>query len=46
MSDKNERYSFIVVKYPAPETGDAALSLIGDLAKEKVVKLKDAVVIT
>jgi uncharacterized membrane protein len=46
MSDKKEKYSFIVVKYPAPETGDAALSLIGDLAKEKVVKLKDAVAIT
>ena len=46
MSDKKEKYSFIVVKYPAPETGDAALALIGDLAKEKVVKLKDAVAIT
>lgn len=32
-----------MVKYPAPETGEAALSLIGDLAREKVVKLKDAV---
>jgi uncharacterized membrane protein len=46
MSDKKEKYSFIVMKYPAPETGHAALSLIGDLAKEKVVKLKDAAVIT
>ena len=46
MSDKQEKYSFIVMKYPAPATADAALSLIGELAKEKVVKLKDAVAIT
>jgi len=46
MSDKQEKYSFIVVKFPAKETGDAALSFVGGLAKEKVVKLKDAVAIT
>jgi uncharacterized membrane protein len=46
MSDKQEKYSFIVVKFPAKDTGDAALSFVGGVAKEKVVKLKDAVAIT
>jgi uncharacterized membrane protein len=41
-----EKYSFIVVKYPAKETGVMALETIRGLAKEKVVKLKDAVAIT
>jgi uncharacterized membrane protein len=41
-----EKYSFIVVKYPKKETADAALAVALDLAKEKVVKLKDAVAIT
>jgi len=45
MSDQ-EKYSLIVVKYPSPEMGEAAFSLIHDLAKDKKVKLKDAVVIT
>ena len=43
MSDK---YSFIVVKYPQKETAEAALAAVVGLAKEKVVKLKDAVAIT
>ena len=29
MSDKNEKYSFIVVKYPQKETGEAALAVDG-----------------
>ena len=43
MSDK---YSFIVVKYPQKDTADAALKAVLGLAKEKVVKLRDAAVIT
>ncbi|MGD9091514.1 MAG: DUF1269 domain-containing protein [Anaerolineales bacterium] len=43
MSDK---YSFIVVKYPQKDTADTALEEVMQLAKEKVVKLKDAVAIT
>jgi uncharacterized membrane protein len=42
----SQEYSFIVVKYPDKDTGEAALSLALELAKEKVVKLKDAVAIT
>jgi uncharacterized membrane protein len=42
----SEKYSFIVVKYPQKETGEAALAAVLGLAKEKVVKLKDAVAIT
>jgi uncharacterized membrane protein len=42
----SQEYSFIVVKYPKKETGEAALGLVKELAKEKVVKLKDAVAIT
>ena len=42
----SEKYSFIVVKYPKKETGEAALKAVTKLAKEKVVKLKDAVAIT
>ena len=45
MSDK-DKYSFIVVKYPRKETADAALKAVLGLAKEKVVKLRDAAVIT
>jgi uncharacterized membrane protein len=41
-----EKYSFIVVKYPQKETGEAALEAVKGLAKEKIVKLKDAVAIT
>ncbi len=42
----SEKYSFIVVKYPQKETGEAALQVVKELAKDKVVKLKDAVAIT
>ena len=45
MSDK-DKYSFIVVKYPGKETADVALKAVLGLAKEKVAKLRDAVVIT
>ena len=46
MADKTEKYSFIVVKYPQQATAEAALQAVKQLAKEKVVKLRDAVVIT
>ena len=45
MSDK-DKYSFIVVKYPQKDGADAALKEVMSMAKEKVVKLRDAVVIT
>jgi uncharacterized membrane protein len=45
MADK-DKYSFIVVKYPKQETADVALKAVLGLAKEKVVKLRDAAVIT
>ena len=41
-----EKYSFIVVRYPQKETAAAALEAVKGLAKEKIVKLKDAVAIT
>ena len=41
-----EKYSFIVVRYPNRETAEAALEVANGLAKEKVVKLKDAVALT
>jgi uncharacterized membrane protein len=41
-----EKYSFIVVRYPNKETAGAALEVVNGLAKEKVVKLKDAVALT
>ena len=41
-----EKYSFIVVRYANKETADAALKVVKGLAKEKVVKLKDAVALT
>ena len=46
MSEKLEKYNFIVVKYPGADTAEAALGTVLELAKEKVVKLKDAVAIT
>ena len=46
MADKTEKYSFIVVKYPGKDTADTALKAVLGLAKEKVVKLRDAVAIT
>jgi uncharacterized membrane protein len=42
----SEKYSFIVVKYPQRDTAEAALRAVLGLAKEKVVKLRDAVAIT
>jgi uncharacterized membrane protein len=45
MADK-DKYSFIVVKYPQQDKADAALKEVLSMAKEKVVKLRDAVVIT
>jgi len=42
----SDQYSFIVVKYPSVDTAEAALEITKELAKEKVVKLKDAVAIT
>jgi uncharacterized membrane protein len=42
----SEKYSFLVVKYPQKVTAEAALAVVLTLAKEKVVKLKDAVAIT
>lgn len=42
----SEKYSFIVVKYPRKETGQAALAAVRGLAKEEVVRLKDAVALT
>jgi uncharacterized membrane protein len=41
-----EKYSFIVIKYPMADTAKEALAALKELSKEKVVKLKDAVVIT
>jgi uncharacterized membrane protein len=47
MADKDkDKYSFIVVKYPQKTTADAALAAVLGLAKEKVVKLRDAAAIT
>ena len=45
IADK-DKYSFIVVKYPQKATADEALKAAQGLAKEKVVKLRDAVAIT
>ncbi len=43
MSEKN---SFLVIKYPKAETAKEAMAVLRDLAKQKVVKLEDAVAIT
>ncbi len=42
----SEKYSFIVVKYPQVDTAQGALDALKQLAKEKIVELKDAVAIT
>ncbi len=42
----DNKYSFIVVKYPKQETGEAALAVVVGLSKENLIKLKDAVAIT
>ncbi len=44
--EKEAKYSFIVVKYPSADTAETALAVVRQLAKEDVVKLKDAVAIT
>jgi uncharacterized membrane protein len=44
--DQSEKYSFIVVKYAGVDTAGKALETVRELAKEKVVKLRDAVAIT
>lgn len=41
-----DKYSFIVVRYPDRDTASAVLEVVRQMAKDKVVKLKDAVVIT
>ena len=41
-----DTYSFIVIRYPERETADQALKFVRGLAKEKVIRLKDAVAIT
>ena len=46
MSDKKQKYSFIVVKYQGVDTASAALAEIKVLSKAKTVKLKDAVAMT
>jgi len=46
MIRKSDKYSFIVVKYNEADTAGMALAVVRELAKEKVIKLKDAVAIT
>ena len=41
-----KQYSFLVIKYPYAETGQDALATVREIAKEGVVKLRDAVAIT
>ena len=41
-----KQYSFLVIKYPYAETGQDALAAVKEIAKEGVVKLRDAVAIT
>ena len=41
-----KQYSFLVIKYPHAETGQDALATVREIAKEGVVKLRDAVAIT
>lgn len=46
MAEKTENFSFIVVKYAGPDTAGEALATVRQLAKDKVVTIKDAVAIT
>lgn len=46
MAKNQEKYNFVVVKYPQADTAEAALAAVRKMEKEKVVKLKDAVAIT
>ena len=41
-----DQYTFLVIRYPGQEIADEALAALGELSREKVVKLRDAVVIT
>ncbi len=40
-----DKYSFLVIKYPWPDTADDALRALKELSDDKVVKLRDAVAI-
>jgi uncharacterized membrane protein len=40
------KYSFLVIKYPKPDTAKTALGVLKQLGREDVVKLRDAVAIT
>jgi uncharacterized membrane protein len=40
------QYSFLVIKYPYGDTADNALKALNELSDDKVVKLRDEVVIT
>jgi uncharacterized membrane protein len=40
-----DKYSFLVIKYPWPDTADDALKALKELSDDKVVKLRDAVAI-
>ena len=44
MADE-DKYSFLVIKYPWPDTADDALRALKELSDDKVVKLRDAVAI-
>jgi len=46
MSEKTQKYSFIVMKYAGTDTATVALAELKSLSKAKTVKLKDAVAIT
>jgi uncharacterized membrane protein len=41
-----EKYSFLVIKYPKADTAMAALAVLKELSRDKVVKLRDAVALT
>jgi uncharacterized membrane protein len=41
-----QQYSFLVIKYPIPETATVALGVLKQLADDQVIKLKDAVALT
>lgn len=42
----DDKYSFLVIKYPRADTADDALRALKELSDDKVVKLRDAVGIT
>jgi uncharacterized membrane protein len=45
MDMADNKYSFLVIKYPWPDTADDALRALKELSDDKVVKLRDAVAI-